>query len=202
MARSRYTVFGSNIIVVSRDGRMLMQRKTAGYRYTAYVGKLCLIGGGWTEPEDRNPRQTALRELAEEVRPRRLFDGADALLQYVGAYELVVPAEISGRQPLERSAARLLTFTFELVLPDFDDVRLLEGEAVVVPSTSALSEPICWGHDHIVADWAAQRWHALPALPLEERVTCAQVGTVEPKDYGELDLERLRINPRRPERRG
>jgi len=196
MSEARYTVFGANIILHSGD-QLLLQRKTPGYRFLAYVGQLCLIGGGWTEDSDLSPRQTALRELAEEVEPAALYADAEAALRFVGTYEIVVPAEVSGRQPLDRQPARLLTFAFELPVPTLEGAWLLEGDAAPIDTIAELAEPVCWGHDHILADWAARSGRPAPRLRCEPRVTCARVGDVEPKDYGELELERLQINPRR-----
>ena len=52
------------IIQAMPSRRLLLQRRTADYPVKAFAGGLCLFGGNWEEGEP--PRETMLRELAEE----------------------------------------------------------------------------------------------------------------------------------------
>jgi hypothetical protein len=181
-------------LTLIRSGtRYIFQRKTAGYPLTTYIGQLCLIGGGWTRADDQSPRETAWRELTEEVQPEEALPATMAALRFVGWFDLQLSAAATGAR-----AYHIWDFVYELDLPagcSAADVRLTEGESMVVDTTAPIQEAFCWGHDHLLRWYAADRAQLASGFPLADGVECRLVSVVEPVAYRNLDLSELRVNP-------
>lgn len=187
-----HDVYGTSIIVRGSDG-FLFQRKTAGYFMERFVGQLCLIGGGWTEASDLSPRDTAWRELVEELRPLSLIEGLDATsLRFIQGFDVSLPERVTGSQ-----AVRMINFLFDLTLdrPLGDQAFLTEGEAAFAPDSASVTGPFCWGYDHILAFYAQHRGVGFSALEVASEVRCEPLMSEEPDGYAALDLSGLRLNP-------
>jgi hypothetical protein len=175
----------SAAVLLRHADRFLLQRKDAGYPLQAFRDHLCFVGGSWTASRDRTPKDTALRELEEEVAP---FPGGG--LRFVGAFDLWIP-ELRTRT----RDYHILNFIYTMEL-DTDGHKLLEGDAAWLDQASAQRGRWCWGYDHVMAQSAAELgldWQG----SVDAAVRCAPNPTHGDTPFAAMDLEGLRLNPLR-----
>lgn len=176
----------SAAIVLSCGDHFLVQRKDSTYPVERFRGRLCLVGGSWTTAADRNPRDTALRELDEEVNPR--VTRRD--IRFLGAFDIRVPAASNGLRD-----TWILNFIYALEI-DSDGHNLLEGEAAWFTwDALRTASTWCWGYDHVMAQCAPQLGRLWGAVG-EVGVTCAR-RDLSDVDYTDMELDDLRLNPLR-----
>lgn len=178
--------------VILRSGRaLLMQRKTAGYPFEAYVGRTTLVGGVWSSVSDASPRETMVRELREELRSAELLETAVSGLQFFGGFDYRL-----GRLQDERGAFWSRSYIYEVSVDEpaaLADAELAEGTAEFVSDVTLFDGPMCWGHDATLAVWGDRRGLAVELAGDTE--VFETVGGEEPESYGEVDRSRLVHDP-------
>lgn len=186
---------GANIILHG-DGLLLMQRKTPGYPFEPYVGRLALVGGGREPDEDVAPRDTLLRELHEELAPPALRQRAAARLEFVAGYALSLP-ELAPEPATKRAsgddvAPSVHNFFFAADVGDAlrdPAVKLREGSLELYELGAGgreLDEVPCWGHDRGLLHWAGAREIAFPHVAPDPTIDAEVIAETEPDRYDDL----------------
>ncbi len=176
----------SAAVLLRHGDRYLFQRKDQGYPVEAFRGHLCFVGGSWTETGDRTPRDTALRELHEEVAPAP----TSPQLAFLGAFTLWVPECRTRTRDYQ-----ILNFIYALDL-DADGHELLEGDAAWRALPAARRERWCWGYDHVLGHCAEHLGVAWGVTP-DPAVRCEPTQVSGDTAYADMDLSALRLNPLR-----
>lgn len=192
MVSYKYNTHVSLLLLQNESEELFFQRKTKDYPIKPFAGKLCLIGGNWTEIEDKNPKDTLIREVSEELVERNLYPFLEELINNLSPfseYEITVPAELLGKN----SPMIYIASVFSSKVKSSLELELTEGDIAKLTAPGLLNEEFSFAYGEIVNDFLVKDIAKSYPGPSIQRLGTKSLLL----DYTDRDMSRYRVNPLR-----